>query len=99
MNVSWGLVIFWVSTIVLALGLPLFAEHQARFLRGDPNASGRVDISDGIFVLNYLFQGAETPTCLDAADANDSGRVDISDAITLFGFLFLDQEPSKKLID
>ncbi len=58
------------------------------FLRGDSNGDGRVDISDPIRTLNWLFNGAAVPPCLDAADANDSGKVDISDAIFTLNFLF-----------
>ncbi len=58
------------------------------FLRGDSNGDGRVDISDPIRTLNWLFSGAAVPPCLDAADANDSGKVDISDAIFTLNFLF-----------
>jgi hypothetical protein len=59
------------------------------FKRGDVNADGKVDISDGIKALGYLFLGEAAPACLDAADANDDGDVDISDATKIFGFLFL----------
>lgn len=62
---------------------------EAAFLRGDADANGRLEISDGIFTLNYLFIGGRTPTCLKAADTDDSSRVDLSDAIVTLGFLFL----------
>jgi hypothetical protein len=58
------------------------------FQRGDANGDGRPDISDGMFVLNYLFQGGRSPACLDAADVNDKGGIDISDSIYLLAFLF-----------
>jgi hypothetical protein len=60
-----------------------------RFRRGDSNASGDLNISDGVFTLNYLFLGGSTPTCLDAADADDSGTIDISDGVRVLNFLFL----------
>ena len=60
-----------------------------RFRRGDANLDGAVDVSDAIGVLDYLFQGGQTPRCLDAADADDSGSVDLTDAVYLLGFLFL----------
>ena len=59
------------------------------FVRANANGDESVNISDGIAILIYLFQGGDTPTCLDALDANDSGDVDISDAVTIFNFLFL----------
>ncbi len=67
-----------------------FLEAQrVPFLRGDTNADGVVDISDGVATLAFLFLGAAEPICLDAADTNDSGVVDMSDSIALFSYLFL----------
>ena len=59
------------------------------FLRGDANADGIMDMSDGVSVLSWLFLGDREPSCLDCTDTNDSGTIDASDAITIFGFLFL----------
>ena len=62
--------------------------HNARFLRGDSNDDGSVDISDAVSVLGYLFQGGNAPYCADAADANDDGQVDIGDPILILRSLF-----------
>ncbi|MBI4603319.1 MAG: right-handed parallel beta-helix repeat-containing protein [Planctomycetes bacterium] len=62
---------------------------RADFRRGDSNADGKRDISDGVFVLLFLFSGGAAPACFKAADADDSGRLDISDGIFLLSFLFL----------
>lgn len=65
----------------------------APFLRGDANVDGRVDVADGIRLLNSIFlpsryPGPSTP-CAAAADANDDGVVDASDAIFVLGWRFL----------
>ena len=60
-----------------------------QFLRGDSNADGTLDLSDGVSVLNHLFLGTAAPACLDAADANDDGKIDLSDAVFDVGYLFL----------
>ncbi|MEM7232106.1 MAG: hypothetical protein AAF517_08030 [Planctomycetota bacterium] len=64
-------------------------HDDTTFLRSDADGSGSVDITDGVFILNFLFLGGSRPSCLDAADANDSGTIDIADAVRIFGFLFL----------
>ncbi len=69
-----------------------YSEELAppRFIRGDCNDDGAVDISDGIFHLNALFvPGTDEPTCLEACDTNDDDSGDISDAIFTFNFLFV----------
>jgi hypothetical protein len=60
-----------------------------RFHRGDPNDDGTMNITDGIYVLNFLFLGGIDPPCREAADANDDGTVNITDGIYLLNFLFL----------
>jgi hypothetical protein len=62
-----------------------------RFIRGDANADGRVDLSDAVTILGHLFLGTAKPACLDAADTDDTGKVEITDAIHLLGALFLGQ--------
>ncbi len=62
------------------------------FVRGDANADGNLDLSDAIFILNWLFTGGQLPPCLDAADINDEGTIDISDPVRLLFVLFADGE-------
>lgn len=59
------------------------------FLRGDANDDGKADLSDSIFILEYLFRGREAPRrCMDSADVNDDGTIDIADPIRLLFILF-----------
>jgi hypothetical protein len=58
------------------------------FIRGDSNKDDGVDISDPVFLINYIFVGMKAPPCFDAADANNDTRLDISDPIWLLNYLF-----------
>ena len=59
------------------------------FIRGDTNADGRVNLTDAVALLEYLFDGGGTmPRCLDALDTNDSGSIDLTDAVIVLNFLF-----------
>jgi hypothetical protein len=79
-----------VKTVSLDHVVSVVPEHtDVFFRRTDSNTDGRVDLSDGVFVLNFLFLGGADPKCPDAADANDSGGIDLSDASFIFNFLFL----------
>lgn len=51
------------------------------FQRGNPNGDGAIDLSDPVFVLNWLFLGGTEPTCLDSADINDDGTNDLTDGV------------------
>ena len=68
---------------------PQGAEGDVAFVRGNANNDFRVDISDAVFTLNFLFTGGDTPSCLDSADSNNSSRIDISDGIFSLNFLFI----------
>lgn len=61
-----------------------------RFVRGDVDGSGAIDITDGIVVLHYQFIGdVPPPPCLNAADTDNSGVIDITDGIYILHFQFL----------
>lgn len=60
------------------------------YRRGDSNCDGRVNISDPIHSLDWLFLGEPSPCCLRAADANNDRRNDLSDALFTLTWLFLD---------
>jgi thermitase len=60
-----------------------------RFVRGDTNSDGELDISDAIFILSFLFDSGRALSCRDAADANDDGLIDLSDPVQLLDYLFL----------
>ena len=75
---------FWASSPSAAAG---------RFIRGDANQSGDVDMSDAIRILGWRFRSEPAPDCLDAADANDDGNADLSDTVYLLSGLFRGAPP------
>jgi hypothetical protein len=66
---------------------------DVQFRRGDANADGLTDISDGVAILNYLFLGVKKVPCEQAGDTNDDGTLDISDGVYVLSFLFLGGKP------
>ncbi len=63
------------------------------FRRGLINGDEVLDLSDPVFLLNFLFLGGERPSCLNAVDVNDDGSMDLSDAVSIFSYLFLGGAP------
>ncbi len=96
LSAACSLLILTIAVIVI-ISTPVTAQNQqpCSFERGDANGDGQGDLSDAIFILNYLFKGSTPLGCEDAADANDDGIIDLSDPIYLLNFLFLGsgQEP------
>ncbi len=72
----------------LSAALPfIVSQPGGRFLRGDFNMDGQVDISDAVALLQHLYLG-NPGTCLDAGDVNNNEVLDITDAIRILAFLF-----------
>jgi hypothetical protein len=65
------------------------ASAGPRFVRGDSDSNGVLNISDALSILRYLTAGDLTPPCIDAMDADDSSGINITDAIAVLGYLFL----------
>jgi hypothetical protein len=81
------------ATFALTQGLILLpgagAARAASFVRGDTNETGKLEITDAILTLQYLFQGkGDAVRCLDAADTDDDGAVGLPDAILGLTYLF-----------
>jgi len=60
-----------------------------RFVRGDSNLDGALDVSDAIHMLRFLFLGGVDLTCRAAADVDDNGANQLSDSVGLLHYLFL----------
>lgn len=67
---------------------PLQPPFPKFFLRGDTDGGGRINLSDPIATLNFLFVGGAEPDCLDAADATDDGVINLTDPLFVLNFLF-----------
>jgi hypothetical protein len=61
---------------------------EATFIRGDANGSGKMDIADGIYILNFLYKEGPVPPCMDAADVDDNGRVNMTDGVNAIDYVF-----------
>ncbi len=81
-----------VRRVVVVFGR---GSGSGSFVRGDANLDGKVNLSDAITVLSYLFLGGRAPGCQDAGDVNDSGDLGITDAIFLLNHLYLGAAPPR----
>lgn len=56
---------------------------------GDATGDGRVNISDVITIVNYIFLGGDILTPIEAADANCDTSVNVGDAVYITNYIFL----------
>ena len=58
------------------------------FTPGDANRDLLVNISDPVFLINYIFAGGTPPVAPCLGDANGDDMVNISDAVNLINYIF-----------
>ena len=73
---------------ILESGSITIVPGPPRFRRGDANADGNDNLTDGISIVMHLFAGGPEPPCMKASDANDDGTVNLTDAIHVLTSLF-----------
>ncbi len=61
---------------------------KCKFICGDANADGTVNITDAVYLITYIFAGGPPPDPYEAGDANCDGTVNITDAVYLITYIF-----------
>jgi hypothetical protein len=74
---------------IKAICIKFTGQAGTLFVRGDADRNGRIELTDAVRILNFLFLGIGTLPCLDAADADDNGRHELTDAVRVLNYLFL----------
>lgn len=64
-------------------GTDLTSPFAVRWLRGDVNCDGKIDISDYIAIANCILNVRQDNINSDAADMNGDGQADVSDYIAV----------------
>jgi hypothetical protein len=63
------------------------AEYRSGFIVGDPNADGKINVGDIVYMINYAFKGP-APKPLKAGDANCDQKLNVGDAVFLINYVF-----------
>jgi hypothetical protein len=58
------------------------------FICGDASGDEIVNVSDAVYIINYIFAGGDPPDPLESADVNCDGEVNVSDAVYIINFIF-----------
>ena len=60
----------------------------AQYVCGDGDASGGVNVSDAVLIINYIFAGGDPPIPLLSGDVDCSGGVNVSDSVWIINYIF-----------
>jgi hypothetical protein len=67
---------------------PYYAVQIEQTTRGDANGDSSIDISDAVFLIDYIFTGGPAPDPQSAGDTDCSGTIDIVDVVNIVAFIF-----------
>ncbi len=59
------------------------------YICGDANFDQAVNVSDAVFVINYVFIGGDPPIPLASGEVNCDGSVNVSDAVWIINYVFI----------
>ncbi len=69
-------------------------EIGPSFICGDvDNSGGVLDISDLVYLVEYMFTNGPEPPIMDAADVDADGEISVSDLVALVDFMFGEGPP------
>jgi uncharacterized delta-60 repeat protein len=64
-----------------------------QFLRGDANGDGVINVTDVVYLINYLFIDGPAPDPVLVGDVNCDGVVNVTDVVYLINYLFIGGPP------
>jgi PKD repeat protein len=70
-----------------------FAVYIPPYFVGDANGDDRVNVSDAVFIVNYVFIGGDAPSPIESGDANCDESVNVSDAVAIINYVFIGGYP------
>jgi hypothetical protein len=59
------------------------------YICGDANGDGSVNVSDAVYIINYIFIGGDAPDPLASANVNCDMGVNVSDAVWIINYIFI----------
>lgn len=65
-----------------------FAVYILPYICGDANSDNKVNVSDAVYIINFVFSGGTAPNPLQSCDGNCDDKCNVSDAVYLINFVF-----------
>jgi hypothetical protein len=60
---------------------------------GDVNDDMQINVSDAVYIINYVFIGGEPPVIQDSGDTNCDQNTNVSDAVWIINHIFIGGNP------
>jgi Dockerin type I domain len=86
--------IMLILLMVLILPTLVSADRACQGICGDTNNDGMVNVSDAIWIINYMFIGGDPPQpVLACGDANGDAASALQDAVWIINYVFVGGNP------
>lgn len=59
------------------------------YMPGDANGDATVNVSDAVYIINYVFVGGLQPQPYESGDANCDTSINVSDAVYIINYVFV----------
>jgi Dockerin type I domain len=63
-------------------------EYTPSYICGDIKRDSEVNVTDVVWLINYIFNGGQEPFVLESADTNCDGSTNVSDAVWIMNYIF-----------
>jgi hypothetical protein len=70
-------------------GDPALTREGIAITCGDANSDETVNVSDAVYIINYVFVGGDPPSLPKAGDANCDDVCNVSDAVWIINYVFI----------
>ncbi len=64
-------------------------ECETPYICGNANGDSNVNVSDAVYIINYVFVGGDPPSPLASGDVNCDMTVNVSDAVYIINYVFV----------
>jgi hypothetical protein len=72
----------------MRISMVISEPPQPPYICGDANSDETVNVSDAVYIINYVFVGGDPPDPPESGDANCDETCNVSDAVWLINFVF-----------
>jgi Arylsulfotransferase (ASST)/Dockerin type I domain len=66
-----------------------FIVDPGDYICGDANSDLTVNVSDAVYIINYVFVGGNAPLSYESGDTNCDSTVNVSDAVWIINYVFV----------
>ncbi len=90
---DYGDFTFTIRATHQQFGYPDSAEYTVHVEQvpdrpGDANADGQINVSDAVYIIDYIFRGGAAPWFINWADVNADCTINIGDPVYLVSYIF-----------